>query len=67
MSNRQTLKDKHFNVIGYIDTESSGRSVLKDKHFNIVGYYEPKTNTTKDKHFNIVGKGNLLTMLLNQP
>lgn len=61
---RQTLKDKKFNIIGYIDTDPSGKQTIKDGKFNIKGYYDPKTNKTKDSKFNIVGTGNLLTTLL---
>ena len=34
---RITLKDKHFRIIGYIETRSDGVHVGKDAHFRIVG------------------------------
>jgi redox-regulated HSP33 family molecular chaperone len=61
---RQVLKDKHNNTIGYIVTDSTGKQTIRDKNNNTKGYYDPKTNVTKDRHNNTVGKGNLLTTLL---
>ena len=64
MSNRQTLKDANYNVIGYIETESSGRQVLLDRQFIRLGYYDGKRNETLDAQFIRVGFGNILTSLL---
>ncbi len=63
---RQTLKDSHNNIIGYIDSQGDGTLVLKDSHNNIRGYYDPRTNRTKDSHNNIIGTGNLLGSLLER-
>ena len=60
----ETLRDKHNNTIGYIETDSSGKQTIKDKHRNTKGYYDPKTNKTQDAHRNTIGTGNLLTTLL---
>lgn len=62
---RITLKDKHFRIIGYIETRSDGVHVGKDADFRIVGYYEPKTNQTKDSHFRIVAHGDILSGLIH--
>ena len=62
---RQTLKDEHFRVIGYIDTASDGKQTGKDAHFHTVGYYDPRTNVTKDAHFHTVGYGNQLASLIS--
>ena len=64
MSNRQTLKDANYNVIGYIETESSGRQVLLDRQFIRLGYYDVKRNETLDAKLVRVGFGNILTSLL---
>jgi len=61
----QTLKDSHYNVIGFIETKSDGTQVGKDVHYQIKGYYDPKTNKTKDARYNIVGEGNLLAVLIS--
>jgi diadenosine tetraphosphate (Ap4A) HIT family hydrolase len=61
---RQTLKDAHYHVIGYIETDSNGKQTLKDAHYHVLGFYDPKSNETKDAHYHKVGTGNLLTTLL---
>jgi hypothetical protein len=61
---RETLKDKNYKIIGYIDTDSTGKQTLKDSTFKVKGYFDPKTNTTRDSTFKMIGKGNLLTRLL---
>ena len=63
----QTLKDSHYNIIGYIETRPDGSQVGKDAHYTIKGYYDPKTNQTKDAHYNIMGTGNLLSSLITSP
>ncbi|NTW96698.1 MAG: hypothetical protein HGB31_08785 [Erysipelotrichaceae bacterium] len=64
--NRKPLKDEHFKVIGYVETDPHGNQTLKDEHFKILGYYDPKTDYTKDEHFKVVGHGNILTSLLKK-
>ncbi|MCQ2792029.1 MAG: hypothetical protein MJ208_00735 [Bacilli bacterium] len=61
---RTPLKDNHYNIIGYIDTESNGNKTLRDKHYNILGYYKASSNITQDSHYNTVGHGDILTTLL---
>lgn len=63
MSLIQTIKDAHFNVLGYIYDEGD-KLVIKDNHYNLKGYYFKRDDVTKDAHFNLVGYGNLLTTLL---
>ena len=46
-----TIKDRHFRIVGYIDTRPDGVKVGKDAKYRIVGYYEPKSNITKDAHY----------------
>jgi hypothetical protein len=59
----EQIKDSHFNVIAYLDTEDSGSQKLRDSRFNVLGY-DPQRNVTTDKSFNTVGYGNLLLTLL---
>ena len=59
----QTLKNSHYNILGFI-YDDGDKLVIKDSHYNIKGYYDKKNDVTKDSHFNIVGHGNLLTTLL---
>lgn len=63
----QTLKDRHYRIIGYIETKSDGSQVGKDAHYRVKGYYDPRTNQTKDAHYRIVGTGNLLASLVTSP
>lgn len=60
----EVIKDKHYNIIGYITTDSNGKKVLKNTSYKICGYYDPHTNVTKDASFRIVGYGNLLMSLI---
>ena len=57
------LKDKHYNIIGYIDEQPDGTLVAKDHNFRVLGYYDPRSNRTSNSTFNPVGYGNLLTTL----
>lgn len=61
---RETLKDRNFLTIGFIDTKPNGDKVLMDKNFIIQGYYEAKMDLTKDRNFIVVGHGDILTSLL---
>ena len=60
----QTLKDKNYRVIGYIDTQPDGKQVGKDANYRVKGYYDPKANQTKDANYRVVGQGNLLSSLI---
>lgn len=61
---RQTLRDRNYHVIGYIDVDWNGRQVLKDSNFHVLGYYDPQRNETLDRNYHVVGRGNVLTTLL---
>ena len=63
---KQTLKDAHHNIIGYLETHPDGKQTGKDASFRIKGYYDPKRNETKDSSFRVVGTGNLLSALIVQ-
>lgn len=63
---RETLKDRNFRTIGYIEDDVHGKKVIKDPQFRTLGSYDPKTNTTKDAQFRTIGTGNLLTTLLGR-
>jgi len=64
--NRKPLKDEHFHIIGYLETDQHGNQTLKDDKYHILGYYDPKTDYTKDEHFKVIGHGNILTSLLKK-
>lgn len=62
--NRITLKDRHYRVMGYIDTRSDGTRVGLDRHYRIVGYYKPRQDVTEDRHYRIVAHGDVLSGLI---
>lgn len=61
---KEYIRDSRFNIIGSIDTDSSGKQVGYDARFNRVGEYDPKFDRTRDSRFNIVGTGNQLSALI---
>jgi hypothetical protein len=63
MSN-QTLRDRNYNIIGYIETRSDGTRVGKDKQGRIKGYYDPKRNQTKDSQGRLVANADVLSSLI---
>ncbi len=63
---RKAIKDKHFRMIGYVDTASDGKQKALDEHFRTVGYSDPKRNVTQDEHFRTVAYGNVLSGLISK-
>lgn len=63
---RQYIRDKHFNVIGSIDTLPDGKQRAYDKYSNVVGAYDCRADRTYDRHFNSIGGGNQLVGLIWQ-
>ena len=61
---RQTLRDRNYHVIGYIDVDGNGRQVLRDSNYHVRGYYDSKRDQTLDSNFHVIGHGNILTTLL---
>ena len=61
---RETLKDRNFRIIGYIDTDSQGKKKILDPNYRVIGYFDPKANKTTDANYRTVGSGDLLTTLL---
>ncbi|QIE30366.1 hypothetical protein [Caballeronia sp. SBC2] len=61
---KEYIRDKHYKIIGSIDTDSSGKQIGYDAHFSRVGEYDPKSDRTRDSHFSIVGTGNQLSALI---
>lgn len=64
MSQTKTLKDAHYNIIGYVEIKDNGDKVLKDNHYNIKGYYDARQDVTKDAHYRVVAHGDMLVSLL---
>jgi len=61
---RQTIQDKNFRTLGYIETMPDGRQKALDKQFRTLGYYDPKRNETQDAQFRTLMKGNTLSALV---
>ena len=62
---KETLRDFHGRIIGYVETYPNGNKRLTDFHNRILGTYDKSLNVTKDFYGRIVAKGDCLTMLLN--
>jgi hypothetical protein len=63
---RQTIKDRDFRTIGYIEEISGNRQKAMDAKFNVLGYYERQRDVTTDALFSIVGRGNMLAVLIER-
>lgn len=63
--NRQIIKDFHYKVIGYIDTEPNGNQIARDSALRVVGKYDKKLDVTRDFYGRVVGRGNTLSSLFN--
>lgn len=64
---RETLRDAHRTVVGYIDVGSDGIHTLRDRRLlRVLGTYDGKTNITRDRYRERVGFGNLLAILITQ-
>lgn len=61
---RQTLRDAHTHVIGYIDTDARGVQTARDSHLHLLGRYEPQHDVTRDAHARLVGSDNQLAALI---
>lgn len=64
---RETLRDAHRNVVGYIDLGSDGVHTLRDRRLlRVLGTYDGRNNLTRNGHRERVGFGNLLATLITQ-
>lgn len=61
---RQTIKDKNFRIIGYIETMADGKKKALDANFRILGFYDPRKNVTQDKSFRTIAQGDTLAALI---
>ncbi|WP_041357390.1 hypothetical protein [Methylorubrum extorquens] len=64
---RETLRDAHGQVIGYLDhLHAPGMILIRDAHSNLLGSYDPRLNETRDASSNLIGSSNLLALLLGR-
>jgi len=61
---RQTIQDKNYRTIGYIETMADGRQKALDNNYRTLGYYDPKRNVTQDASYKTVAQGNVLSALI---
>ena len=62
----QTLRDRHYKILGHIETMADGRQVAKNVQYKILGHYDPRTDQTRDVQYRVVGQGNLVASLIVQ-
>lgn len=61
---KQAIKDKNYQILGYIESMSDGTQKAQDKNYQTLGYYDPKRNITKDKNYQKIADGNVLSALI---
>ncbi len=61
---RQTIKDKHFLTLGYIETAIDGRERALDANYRLLGFYDPNRDVTLDAYANTVAEGNALKSII---
>ncbi len=61
---RETIKDKNFQTLGYIETSSDGREKALDAYYCTVGFYDPNRDVTLDANANTVADGNVLKAII---
>lgn len=61
---RETIKDKNYRTLGYIETMSDGKQKALDANYRTLGYYDPKRNVTEDANYRKIAQGNVLAGLI---
>ena len=61
---RETVKDKNFQTLGYIETAIDGRERALDASYSVLGFYDPNRDVTMDAQANTVAEGNVLKSIL---
>jgi hypothetical protein len=64
---RETIKDRDYRTIGYVETTPDGKKKAIDVNFRTLGYYDPKRNITTDLDFHIIAQGDVLSALIFHP
>lgn len=60
----EAIRDRHNNVLGYMEELPNGDIQLRDFYMNKIGRYDKKMDVTRDFYGNIKFKGNQLSILL---
>jgi hypothetical protein len=61
---RETIKDKHFLTLGYIETATDGLERALDASYSLLGFYDPNRDVTLDAQANTVAEGNVLKSII---
>lgn len=61
---KETIKDKQYRTLGYIEDMSGGKLKAMDARYRTLGYYDPKTNKTQDAQYRTIADGNVLSGLI---
>ena len=61
----EVIRNRSFQLMGFVETRSDGTQVAKDRNHRILGYFNPKSNDTRDATYKVIGRGNLLSSLIS--
>jgi hypothetical protein len=61
---RETIKDRNFRVLGYIETMPDGRQKALNANFRTLGYYDPRRDITTDANLRAIVQENVLLALV---
>ena len=64
MVDKQTIRDFHGRVIGYIETDANGDKRAYDFYRRKLGFYMKSTNTTHDFYGRVVARGDATASLI---
>jgi hypothetical protein len=61
---RETIRDRQYRAVGYVDTDRNGRQRGLNANFQTVGHFDPVRNETRDARYKVVARGNALSALI---
>lgn len=61
---RETIRDRQYRLLGYIETDRRGRKRALNARFQTVGYFDPARNETRDAAYKLVARGDGLSALI---
>lgn len=61
---RETIRDRQYRPVGYVDTDRHGRQRAFNARFQTVGHFDPARNETRDARYKVVARGNALAALI---
>lgn len=61
---RETIRDRQYRAVGYVDTDRHGRQRGLNARFQTVGHFDPVRNETRDSAYKVVARGNVLATLI---